>query len=79
MAINPRLAQGKNGTKSVEAALKDAITMDSFTVATVPAASAYTGQLIHVSNGAGGAPCLAYSDGTNWLRILIGAAVNASV
>jgi hypothetical protein len=49
---------------------------DSFTVATVPSAAAYTGHVIYVSNGNSGAPCLAVSNGTNWLRIALGAAVS---
>lgn len=42
----------------------------SFTVATVPsAATAGAGRTIFVSNGAAGQPVLAFSDGTNWLRV----------
>jgi hypothetical protein len=48
----------------------------SYTVATVPSAAAYPSHLIHVSNGDSGAPCLAVSNGTNWLRIPLGAAVS---
>lgn len=47
-------------------------------VATMPPASAHPGAIMYCSNGAAGSPCLAYSNGTNWLRILIGAAVAAS-
>ena len=50
----------------------------TFTVSTVPDATKYPKRLIFVTNGATGDPCLAISDGTNWLRILIGAAVAAS-
>jgi hypothetical protein len=49
---------------------------DSFTVATVPSAAAFPAHLIHVSNGDSGAPCLAVSNGTSWLRIPLGAAVS---
>lgn len=49
-----------------------------FAVAGVPAASAHPGRLIAVSNGASGSPCLAFSNGTNWLRITLGAAIAAS-
>jgi len=51
----------------------------SYTFAARPAASAYPSHLIHVSDGNAGAPCLAVSDGTNWLRIPLGAAVSTSV
>lgn len=40
----------------------------SFTVATVPTASLYTGGMIYVSNETGGA-VPAFSDGTNWRRV----------
>ena len=40
----------------------------AYTVATVPAASVGAGQIIYVSNEAGGA-VLAFSDGTNWRRV----------
>ena len=40
----------------------------SVTVATIPAASDFNGHLIFVSDDAGGAT-IAFSDGTNWLRV----------
>lgn len=52
--------------------------LPSFAVASLPAASGLTGHFIHCSNGAGGSPCLAYSNGTNWLRITLGAACSAT-
>lgn len=48
------------------------------TVANAPSAAANAGQLICVSNGASGSACLAYSNGTSWLRIALGAAIAAS-
>ncbi len=40
----------------------------SYTVDSLPAAGAYPASLIYVSNGAAGSPCLAFSNGSNWLR-----------
>jgi hypothetical protein len=40
----------------------------TYTVVTAPAATRIAGTLIYVSDGAGGNPVLAFSDGTNWLR-----------
>lgn len=40
-----------------------------FTVATVPNAADGAGRVIYVSNGAAGQPVLAFSDGTDWLRV----------
>jgi hypothetical protein len=38
----------------------------TYTVATVPAASANSGRVVILSDGFDGAPCLAYSNGTDW-------------
>lgn len=51
-------------------AVTGAITLPTFTVATAPsAATSGAGTLIFVSNGAAGAPVVAFSDGTNFLRV----------
>ncbi|MBX9697879.1 MAG: hypothetical protein K2X74_00525 [Acetobacteraceae bacterium] len=50
----------------------------SYTVAGAPSAAAYPANVIHVSNGNAGAPCLAVSNGTNWLRVALGAAISAT-
>lgn len=65
---------GQTGSQAVVRALA----LSTYAVATVPSASANAGRLIYVSNGAAGAPCLAYSNGTSWLRITLGAAVAAA-
>ena len=44
------------------------VTLPTFTVANAPSAAGLAGTLIYVSNGAAGAPVVAFSDGTNWLR-----------
>ena len=54
------------------------VVSETFTVATVPAASANLGGMIYVSNGAAGNPIIAFSDGTNWLRVDTRAAISAS-
>lgn len=47
-----------------------AVTLPTFTVATAPsAATSGAGTLIFVSNGAAGAPVVAFSNGTNFLRV----------
>jgi hypothetical protein len=51
----------------------------TYTVATLPsAATAGAGTIAYVSNGAAGSPVLAFSDGTNWLRVDTLAAVSSS-
>lgn len=44
------------------------VPLTSYTVATVPAASAHSGAIIYVSDEAGGAQP-AFSDGTDWRRL----------
>jgi hypothetical protein len=47
-----------------------AIKLPTFTVATAPsAATAGAGTLIFVSDGAAGSPVVAFSDGTDFLRV----------
>lgn len=43
------------------------IKLPTYTVAGAPAATGLAGTLIYVSNGLAGAPCVAVSDGTNWI------------
>ena len=42
------------------------VTLPTYTVATAPA-TATAGQIIYVSNGLGGDPCIAVGDGTDWI------------
>lgn len=45
------------------------VKVPTYTVASAPSAAAVgAGTIIYVSNGAGGLPILAFSDGTNFLR-----------
>lgn len=73
-AVGGRLdLNGSNGVRSL-APLRSG----HYNMGTLPSAAAYLGFIIFVSNGDAGAPCLAVSDGANWLRISLGAAVAAS-
>ena len=55
------------------------ITLTNYTVASAPsAATAGAGTIAYISNGAGGDPILAYSDGTNWKRTDTRATISAS-
>lgn len=51
----------------------------AYEVASVPDAADFEGSIIFVSNGNAGAPSLAVSDGTSWLRIALGAAISATL
>lgn len=46
-----------------------AVQLPTFTVANAPSAAANPRFMIYVSNGAAGAPVVAFSNGTNWLRV----------
>ena len=78
MSLNPGVARGRVSSAAINAALDDAIRADSLTVANLPAAADHSGKIVYCSNGASGAACLAYSNGTSWLRIVLGAAVSAT-
>lgn len=45
------------------------VRLDTFTVATAPDATKFTGAMAYFSNGAAGSPVVAFSNGTNWLRV----------
>lgn len=75
------LRRGQTGAAAIQAEVdsnKGGVQAINATVAGLPAASAHTGKIRYVANGAAGQPCLAYSNGTNWLRITLGAAVSAT-
>ncbi len=46
------------------------ITLPTYTVATAPAATGLTGTVVYVSNGLAGSPCIAVSNGTDWISSL---------
>lgn len=78
-----QIRRGKNGSRSVKKALAkletgEALALPSYAVAALPAAASNSGRIVHCTNGAAGSPCLAYSNGTSWLRVLLGAAVAIS-
>ena len=55
---------------SITGDVTGAIKVPTYTVAGAPSAStAGAGTVIYVSNGAAGSPVLAFSNGTNWLRV----------
>lgn len=81
MAIGAPLAKtfrrGQSNSQRHNAAFAPAV-IPTYTVATLPAASLYSGQMIRVSNGAAGAASIAISDGTNWKVIALGATASAT-
>lgn len=55
-----------------------AVQFPTYTVANAPSAASIAGTVIYVSNGAAGAPVLAFSNGTNWLRVDTLATISAT-
>ncbi len=43
------------------------VQVPAYTVDTAPSAASITGTIVYVSDGLAGAPCLAVSDGTDWI------------
>ena len=78
MSLTPGLARGHNGSAAINAALEDAVRADGFAVADLPAAADHNGKIVFCSDGDHGVHCLAYSDGTSWLRLVLGTAVSVS-
>lgn len=50
----------------------------TFTVATVPDATLSEGGMIYVADGKNGAPIIAFSNGTAWLRVDTAGAISDS-
>lgn len=55
-----------------------AIQVPTYTVANAPSAASLAGTVVYISNGAAGAPVLAFSNGTNWLRVDTLATISAT-
>lgn len=55
-----------------------AVQVPTYTVAGAPSAASLAGTVIYVSNGASGSPVLAFSNGTNWLRVDTLATISAA-
>lgn len=68
-----------NSTNGFVGDVTGAINLPTFTVATAPSAvTAGAGTLIFVSNGAAGSPVVAFSNGTDFLRVDSLAAIAAA-
>ena len=52
--------------------------LPTFTVATLLAAGSWTGYVVRVSDGGGGNPTLAMSDGSDWIDLISGEAVSTT-
>ena len=65
MAVYPGITKSRDRINHLECTTQ---TFASFTVATLPPAADWPNTVVFVTDGAGGAPTLAFSNGTGWLR-----------
>ncbi len=82
--ITEKLGYGAEGSAIMRTAFGmveqgDGVQFASFSVVTLPAASQNIRRLVWVTDGADGSPCLAVSDGTDWLRIDPGSPVSLTM
>lgn len=64
--------------ENADAAASGPFALADYSVAELPSASANPQSIVYCSNGNAGVACLAVSNGTDWLRIALGAAVAIS-
>lgn len=58
--------------------IRDILRLQSTTVADLEALTSEAGDVAYCSDGAGGSPCIAFYNGTDWVRISVGAAISAT-
>jgi hypothetical protein len=58
--------------------IRDILRLQPNTVSELNALTSEAGDVAYCSNGAGGNPCVAFYNGTNWVRISVGAAISAT-
>jgi hypothetical protein len=66
------LGQDSNRSSAVgliEALRTLPVRLPQHTIVTLPSAAENLGALVYCSNGGGGSPVVAFSDGTNWRRV----------
>jgi hypothetical protein len=58
--------------------IRDILRLQPNTVSELTALTSTAGDVAYCSNGAGGSPCVAFYNGTNWVRISVGATISAT-
>jgi len=59
--------------------IRDVLRLQAQTTADIEAlVDPVAGDLAYASDGAGGSPCIAFYNGTDWVRISVGAAISAT-
>lgn len=65
MAVYPGITKSRDTINNLETTT---IKFNAFAVADLPDAADWANTVVFVTDGAGGLPVLAFSNGTNWLR-----------
>ena len=58
--------------------IRDILRLQPNTVAELTALTSSAGDVAYCSDGAGGNPCVAFYNGTNWVRMSVGATISAT-
>jgi hypothetical protein len=58
--------------------IRDILRLQPNTVSELTALTSTAGDVAYCSNGAGGNPCVAFYNGTNWVRMSVGATISAT-
>jgi hypothetical protein len=58
--------------------IRDILRLQPNTVSELTALTSTAGDVAYASNGAGGNPCVAFYNGTNWVRVSVGATISAT-
>jgi hypothetical protein len=58
--------------------IRDILRLQPNTVSELTALTSTAGDVAYCSNGAAGSPCVAFYNGTNWVRISVGATISAT-
>jgi hypothetical protein len=58
--------------------IRDILRLQPNTVSELTALTSEAGDVAYCSNGAGGNPCVAFYNGTNWVRVSVGATISAT-
>lgn len=70
--VNPNLVRDTNRALAagvIETLAEFPVRLPRYNVGNLPSAVVWVGALVFVSNGAGGFPIVAFSDGVSWLRV----------
>lgn len=78
LGLGTMATQDSDSVSITDGAIRGLIGLEEYTVASAPSPTSNNNRLIYVSNGDAGSPCVAFSDGSTWQVIALGAAISAT-